>query len=210
MDGAIVLYELLATPGPHENVLVSLNLILEAVPNAFDYIIKAAKKSSTIHRRAPLSDLVEQFKTGDETLKFQVVQFINNLLKHAPNDKSVCKLIAYLEGLNFYEYLQSASNIVETASKEAADLHSQIVEFQKLSNVVIHTTKYENTALKSRIKELTEENDLLKDKDSQYIQQQNLYELMKDDFKSLNSLASMSIEKATLFTPCIFDSLILF
>eukprot|EP00831_Metopus_contortus_P048419 TRINITY_DN3949_c0_g1_i3.p1 TRINITY_DN3949_c0_g1~~TRINITY_DN3949_c0_g1_i3.p1 ORF type:complete len:432 (-),score=74.26 TRINITY_DN3949_c0_g1_i3:304-1599(-) len=197
LDGTITLFELLSREGLHAVVLCILLAISEEVPKAYDFLMKAAKRTSLIQERAPFSEFIDLLKQDNVEIKTLVVQFINSLMKHAPNDRMLCKFLSQMENLNLYEYLQEASTL------PSADLHTQISQFQSLAKVVIKSTKFENEALKNRVKELTHHNEKLEEKLTTFLQQQNLFEIMKDDFHSFQNLAKISIEKATLYTPFI-------
>ncbi len=199
LESTAKIYELLQREGLATIVLETLAAVLEAFPRSFEYIVKAAKRSAHLQSRAPYSELIEVFKVEDIDIKMRVVLFINNMLKYAPSDKATCKFIAQLESLNFYEYLQEASML------QCTELNQMITQFQILGKVVVRTSQFENEALRNRIKELTKHNEKLEEKVYLFAQQQNLLDYLKDDFRSFSTLAKVSIERGTLYTPCMIS-----
>lgn len=198
LESTAKIYELLSRGELSIIVLATLAEIIEKFPKSYDYIAKAAKRMALVQARAPYSDLIELFRSEDIDIKLRVMLLINNMLKYAPSDKTTCKFMAQLESLNFYEYLQEASTL------RCAELNQMISQFQILAKVVVRTTQFENEALKNRIKELRNDCDRLEEKIMPMAEQQSLFQYLRDEFRSMGSLAKMSVERATLFTPCIF------
>lgn len=190
------MFELLSQEGVGLMVLDMLSVILEEIPKSYHYIVKAAKRSAITKSRVVYAELLDLFKLEEIDIKIRVMVFINNLLKFSPNDKLVCRFIAQLESLNFYEYLQEATKL------QCDELNQAITNFQKLGKVVIRTTQYENEALRNRIKELQHNCSKLEGKLMLFAEQQNLFDYLKDDFRCLEALAKMSVERGTLYTPC--------
>ncbi len=197
MESTAKIYELLSREGLAAVVLETLVAIIEAVPASHAYIMKAAKRTATLQGKAPFSELVELFRRDDLDTKIHVMQLINDMLRHAPSDKVLCKFVARVESLNFYEYLQEASTL------RNSELNQLISTFQVLAKVTVRTTQFENEALRNRIKELTQNCEKLEEKLVRYAQQQNLFELMKDDYRAFGVMAKMSIERGTLYVPCL-------
>ena len=200
LESASKIYELLTREGLSLVVLETLASIVQSLPKFYDYIVKAAKRTARMNSFAPYAELLELFKKDDLDLKVRVVIFINSMLAHAPNDKMICRFVAQLEALNFYEYLQEAS------TKKCVELNQVITKFQGLASVVIKATQYENEALRNRVKELTMHCEKLEEKSTLYAQQQNLYTYLKEEFRSFSQLAKVSIERGTLYTPCNIHS----
>eukprot|EP00826_Nyctotherus_ovalis_P038903 TRINITY_DN3687_c0_g1_i11.p1 TRINITY_DN3687_c0_g1~~TRINITY_DN3687_c0_g1_i11.p1 ORF type:complete len:245 (+),score=73.08 TRINITY_DN3687_c0_g1_i11:681-1415(+) len=190
------MYELLTQEGVGMMVLDMLSVILEEIPKSYNFIVKAAKRSAMVKARVVYAELLDLFKSDEVDIKIRVMVFINNLLKFAPNDKLVCRFMAQLESLNFYEYLQEATKL------QCDELNQAISNFQILGKVVIRTTQYENEALRNRIKELQTNCTKLEEKLMLFAEQQNLFDYLKDDFRCLEALAKMSVERGTLYTPC--------
>jgi len=200
LEATMRIFELLGQEGIGMMVLDMLSFILEEIPKSYNYIIKAAKRSAITKSRVAYAELLDIFKLQEEDIKIRVVVFINNLIKFTPNDKLVCKFISQLESLNFYEYLQEASKL------QSEKLNQAISNFQALGKVVIRTTQYENAALRNRVKELQNNCSKLEGKLIMFAEQQNMFDFLKDDFRCLEALAKMSVERGTLYTPCISPS----
>ena len=191
------MYELISYKDLSITVLDIMTAVLEEIPKFIAYIMKTAKRISITKSRAIYSELLDSFKLDEVEIKIRVMNFINSMLKLLPNDKQVCRFISQLENLNLYEYLQEASK------RQCAELNQTITTFQKLGKIVIRTTQFENEALRNRIKNLELNCKKLEEKLMMFAEQQSLFEYLKDDFRCLEALAKMSVERGTLYTPCI-------
>ena len=197
LENSVKVYELLTYEEIGSSAIKLLNEILIQIPESFKYIIKAAERTAFAKSSLIYSDLVELFNSTLIPLKLQVMDFINNLLRSTPDDKASCKLMAQLETLNFYEYLRKATEF------RCVELDEGITNFQKLTKKLISGTQYENEALRNLIQELTIQIEKLQGKIVGFAEQQNLFEYLKQNLRNYNNAARMSIERSTLYTPCI-------
>jgi hypothetical protein len=115
---------------------------------SFDVLNKAAVNSGRKANQSPYVTLLACLGINEIELRVKVLTLINWLLFKCSSDKKLCKFLARLENMGFYDDLRAL------AKERHPEILTQLKNFQKNAKIIIPSLQYEIEIHKNRSKEL--------------------------------------------------------